>query len=227
VTFVRTYRFNVATAALRARLLPTVFFGVLIAGTAGIAAAMTPDPVATSSVAKSLAVFREPDLMETAFREGLSLYEGGDYTEAARTWLAAAKHGHAGAQFSLGVAYATGNGVAQDLDAAIRWWNDAAHRGHATAQVNLGLLYWRGVGVERDLAKALSWWRRAADGGDAAAQFHLGAMAATGEGSPIDFDDAIHWWRLSAAQGYELAIEGLQIMERHGLTVDRRHRSAE
>jgi TPR repeat protein len=93
--------------------------------------------------------------------------------------------------------------------------------------VNLGLLYWRGVGVERDLAKALSWWRRAADGGDAAAQFHLGAMAATGEGSPIDFDDAIHWWRLSAAQGYELAIEGLQIMERHGLTVDRRHRSAE
>ena len=48
----------------------------------------------------------------------------------------------------------------------------------------------------------------------------IGAMAATGEGIPLNFQDAIRWWRLSAAQGYELAIEGLQIMRRHGFAVD-------
>lgn len=217
----RSYRFNVAAATLFARPLLALIFGALFAGYTGSAAAMSTKPLAATPVMKSLTVFSEPDLMETAFREGVAQYEDGEYTEAARTWLAPAKYGHAGAQFSLGVAYATGNGVAQDLNAAIHWWNEAARRGHPSAQVNLGLLYWQGVGVERDLAKARLWWRQAADRGDAAAQFHLGAMAATGEGSPIDFNDAIHWWRLSAAQGYELAIEGLQIMERHGFAVDK------
>lgn len=196
------------------------FLGVLIGGPAAIAAAATPEPLAPPHATQSLTAYSEPDLMETAFREGVSLYEDGEYAEAARAWLAPAKHGHAGAQFSLGVAYATGNGVAQNLSTAIQWWNEAAQHGHPSAQVNLGLLYWRGIGVERNLAKARLWWRQAADHGDAAAQFHLGAMSATGEGSPLDFNDAIHWWRLSAAQGYELAIEGLQIMERHGLVVD-------
>ncbi len=217
MNFDRAYRFNVALTTLGVCLL----CGVLFAGFAEIAAATSVEPLTASRVTKSLAIFSEPDLMETAFREGVTQYEDGEYTEAARTWLAPAKYGHAGAQFSLGVAYATGNGVAQDMHTAIRWWNEAARQGHAAAQVNLGLLYWRGVGVERDLERARAWWRRAAEGGDAAAQFHLGAMAATGEGSPIDFDDAIRWWRLSAAQGYELAIEGLQIMERHGFAVDK------
>ena len=219
--FVRHARFGFAARARCVRPLFAVLLSTLFAGHAVVAAAIVPEPLETSRLLKSLAAFSEPDMMETAYREGVSQYEDGEYVEAARTWLTPAKYGHAGAQFSLGVAYATGNGVAQDLSTAIRWWNEAARQGHAAAQVNLGLLYWRGVGVEKDLAKARSWWRRAADSGDAAAQFHLGAMAATGEGAPLDFDSAIHWWRLSAAQGYELAIEGLQIMQRHGFAVDK------
>lgn len=203
----------------RTRALQIAFFAILLVGHTGFATAKSIAMRATTSAVKSLAILSEPDLMEAAFREGISQYEGGEYIDAARTWLAPAKYGHTGAQFSLGVAYATGNGVGQSLDTAIYWWNEAAHQGHTTAQLNLGLLYWRGVGVEKDLAKAHDWWRRAADTGDAVAQFHLGAMAATGEGIPLDFETAIRWWRLSAAQGYELAIEGLQIMQRHGFAV--------
>jgi uncharacterized protein len=211
-----------ATRSRRARLLMLFVGGACFAAHAGLTQAMSTEPFDTPRVAKSLMRLTEPDLMEAAFREGLKYYEGRDYAAAVRTWLAPAQHGHAGAEFSLGVAYATGNGVARDLDAAIRWWSAAARQGHPTAQSNLGLLYWRGIGVGKDLAKARELWRRAADKGDAAAQFHLGAMAATGEGIPLDFDEAIHWWRLSAAQGYELAIEGLQILKRHGFAADQR-----
>jgi TPR repeat protein len=211
-------KFNAAAARPRRRLHPLLqtVCGIVIAGYAGLVLAIGTESLANPPASKALALLSEPDLMETAFREGLVQYEEGDYTEATRTWMAPARHGHAGAQFSLGVAYATGNGVTQSLDTAIAWWIEAADRGHTTAQLNLGLLYWRGAGVEKNLAKAHEWWRRAAERGDAAAQFHLGAMAATGEGIPLDFNTAIRWWRLSAAQGYELAIEGLDIMERHG-----------
>lgn len=215
----------VAPAAVRrgrTRLLMPFVAGAWFALHGAFAQATSTEPFDHPQVAKSLAQLTEPDLMEAAFREGLRYYQSGDYAAAARTWLAPAQHGHAGAQFSLGVAYATGNGVSQDLNAAIRWWSAAARQGHPTAQSNLGLLYWRGIGVEKDLAKARELWRRAADNGDAVAQFHLGAMAATGEGIPLDFDEAIHWWRLSAAQGYELAIEGLQILKRHGFAADQR-----
>jgi uncharacterized protein len=212
----------VAPRSGRARLLIPFLASAWFAVHAGFTHAMSTEPFAIPHVAKSLSRFTEPDLMEAAFREGVKYYEGGDYAAAVRAWQAPAKHGHPGAQFSLGVAYATGHGVAQDLNAAIRWWRAAASQGHATAQSNLGLLYWRGIGVEKDLAKARELWRRAADNGDAVAQFHLGAMAATGEGIPLDFYEAIRWWRLSAAQGYELAIEGLQILKRHGFAADQR-----
>jgi uncharacterized protein len=195
--------------------------GIFLTAHAGFVNAKGTEPLATLQVAKALALLTEPDLMEKAFREGLTSYEDGDYATAVDTWLAPAKHGHASAQFSLGVAYATGNGVAQSLDVAIQWWNAAARQGHPTAQLNLGLLYSRGMGVTKDMVKARDWWRRAADSGNAIAQFQLGAMAATGEGIPLDFDEAIRWWQLSAAQGYERAIEGLQILKRYGYAADR------
>lgn len=208
-----------AESRRRYRLLACLF-AALFAASANVASAINEKALVTPSVAKALAPLSEPDLMESAFREGLRFYEAGDYAAAARTWLAPAEHGHAGAQFGLGVAYATGNGVPQDLDRAIHWWNAAALQGHVTAQLNLGLLYWRGVGVEKDLTKAREWWQRAANGGDAVAQFHLGAMAATGDGMPIDYQEAIRWWRLSAAQGYEQAIKGLEILRNHGLVAN-------
>lgn len=192
----------------------------LFAAAPTVATAVSTAPLVTEPATKALHPLTDVDLTEAAFREGVQLYHAGQYSAAARTWEAPAARGHAGAQFSLGVAYATGNGVSQSLSEAIRWWQAAATGGHVSAQLNLGLLYWRGEGVEKDLAKARLWWHRAADGGDAAAQFHLGAMAAIGEGEPLNYKEAARWWRRSAAQGYDQAIKGLEILKSSGVAVD-------
>jgi TPR repeat protein len=189
---------------------------VWIAATAPCAAAITTATATAPSVREMLAPLGDMDLLETAFRDGVNAYEAADYNLAARLWQMPADRGHSGAQFSLGVAYATGRGVAPDLKQAIHLWQLAAAQGHLGAQLNLGLLYWRGEGVEKDLTKARMWWEQAATGGDAAAQFHLGALAAMGEGEPRDYQEAARWWRLSAAQGYRQAIKGLEILKTHG-----------
>lgn len=202
-------------------LFASMSLAFVVSAAAAIAAPTTTPLSPTGPTPKAFALLPEVDLMEANFREGNALYESGDYRAAIRAWQGPAERGHAGAQFSIGVAYATGNGVPQDLGLAVSWWQLAANAGHVTAQLNLGLLYWRGEGVEKDLIKAQQWWRRAADGGDAVAQFHLGAMAAIGEGGPLDYDEALRWWRLSAAQGYQQAIKGLEILKSHGFSAEK------
>lgn len=181
-----------------------------------IPAATPPALQTTPPPGESMGSDGEPDGPQRAFLSGVAAYDSGDHARAVRLWETPAEQGHAGAQFSLGVAFATGNGVPNDLPRAIRWWRAAAEQGHIGAQFNLGMLYSRGEGVERDLDLAKTWWHRAATGGDAAAQFHLGALAATGEGEPQNYAEAAKWWRRSAAQGYEHAVKGLEILRSHG-----------
>ena len=59
-----------------------------------------------------------------------------DYIAARKWFLKAAEHGHALAQFSLGVLYFQGLGVAQDYVEAYVWYNIAAAQGNATAKKN-------------------------------------------------------------------------------------------
>jgi TPR repeat protein len=202
------------------RLQGIALAGSLFVAAVPYAAAITTATLSTAASSELLAPFKENDLLEDAFREGVNAYEVGDYDTAARSWRMPAERGHAGAQFSLGVAYATGRGVEQSLDRAIGWWQEAAAQGHLGAQLNLGLIYWRGEGVQKDLDKARMWWQQAATGGDPAAQFHLGALAAMGEGEPRNYKEAMKWWRLSAAQGYRQAIKGLEILKNHGAASD-------
>lgn len=69
----------------------------------------------------------------------------------------AAEQGSARAQFSLGVAYAKGQGVPQsNLQAAI-WYRKAAEQGNASAQYNIAMFYSVGVGVPQDYGEAYFW----------------------------------------------------------------------
>lgn len=212
----------VFTLLPRDRGLRCVFY-LLLAAFPVSASAVSTAPAAAVPALSALESPSDVDLMEAAFREGVELYQTGDYSAAALAWQAPAKRGHAGAQFSLGVAYATGNGLTQNLEHAIQWWQAAAAQGHVSAQLNLGLLYWRGEGVEKDIVKARLWWRQAAEGGDPVAQFHLGAMAAIGEGEPLDYQEAVRWWRRAAAQGHDQAIKGLEILKSSGVAIDEKY----
>jgi TPR repeat protein len=207
---------RVAAAPAGGRRPVSLFFGALLLAAPVIAGAVSGAPLTPSAVEKSLSSVTGASPLETAFREGVAAYDAGDYRTAVQTWQVPAQRGHAGAQFTLGVAYATGKGVVTDLARAIPLWEAAAAQGHPGAQFNLGVLYSRGEGVEKDLAKARMWWQFAATAGDAAAQFHLGALAAIGEGGPRNLQEAARWWRLSAAQGFEQAAKGLEILRSHG-----------
>jgi TPR repeat protein len=82
--------------------------------------------------------------------------------EIFETFKKAAEQGNDKAQNNLGVCYANGLGVKQDLEKAAKWWTKAAQQGYASAQNNLGVCYENGLGVKQDLEKAAKWYTAAA-----------------------------------------------------------------
>lgn len=66
-------------------------------------------------------------------------------------WLnAAAKQGHAEAQFYLGLIYEEGRGVKQNLNTAFQWLREAAKQGHEEAQYHLGRKHKKVLDVAKD-----------------------------------------------------------------------------
>ena len=100
------------------------------------------------------------------FNKGVAAVQSGDFATALREWTPLAKQGDADAQFSLGVMYEKGEGVAKDNKAAVKWYTLAAEQGFSDAQFNLGLMYVNGTGVIKDNVYAHLWWNIAASFGD-------------------------------------------------------------
>lgn len=75
--------------------------------------------------------------------------------------IAAATAGDAEAQFRLGEAYYTGQGVALNEADAVKWWRPAAEQGHIKAQYRLGMALLIGRGVEKNAVEAREWLSRA------------------------------------------------------------------
>jgi TPR repeat protein len=112
-----------------------------------------------------------------------------------------ADSGDAVAQFALGKAYESGNGLPQRADQAAIWYRKAAEQGDEKAQNSLAVLYWLGDGVEKDKTEAVRWYRRAAHQGNANAMFNLGAAYYNGEGVRINDTLAYAWFLLSSEAG--------------------------
>ncbi len=138
----------------------------------------------------------------------------------------AAEQGDADAQVSLGMRYATGEGLIQDSREAVKWFRLATDQGHAGAQNNLGVSYAFGEGVLQDDREAVRWFRLAADQGYASAQNNLGWMYDEGKGVPQDHREAVKWYRLAADQGNAMAQGNLGWMYAKGEGVPQDHRAA-
>jgi hypothetical protein len=80
--------------------------------------------------------------------------------------IAKAEQGYAGAQYSLGLMYAKGEGVPQDDKEAVKWYRKAAEQGYASAQLMLGLWYALGHGVPEDMVSAYAWFNVASANGN-------------------------------------------------------------
>jgi TPR repeat protein len=77
----------------------------------------------------------------------------------------AAEQGKGRAQFLLGLAYAKGEGVPQDLALAAKWYQKAGTQGDPNAQNNLGVLYVQGTGIGLNPVAAYACFSLAARGG--------------------------------------------------------------
>jgi TPR repeat protein len=67
--------------------------------------------------------------------------------------------------FSLGTAYASGNGVTKDDSRAVALFQRACDGGNAQGCSGLGFMYETEAGVGKDVALALTLYRKACDGG--------------------------------------------------------------
>jgi uncharacterized protein len=117
---------------------------------------------------------------------------------AASELRALAEGGDAAAQFKLGAAYNSGDGVPQDRVQAVAWYRKAAEQGHPTAQYSLGSMYASGRGVQKDLGQAAAWYGKSAEQGRAAAQFVIAGMYERGEGVTKDVVEALKWATVAA-----------------------------
>jgi tetratricopeptide (TPR) repeat protein len=152
-------------------------------------------------------------LMGQYYRNGTGVRQS--YEVASILYEKAAQQGFAAAMTCLGVMYQNGRGVEQSYERAVEYYEQAADLGYAIAQVNLGNMYRDDLGVEQSYEKAFEHYEQAADLGDADAQYNLGRMYATGQGVLKNETTAHALWTLAAAQGDEMAIKMLPILEKN------------
>lgn len=118
-----------------------------------------------------------------------------------KKWQAAARKGNAHAQYSLGVAYAFGDGVPKDMNQAIELFTQAAKKSDTDAAFNLGVIYMKGNGVPVDNQQAKIYFEQAAAQNDARAMAALGQLYETGGLGTPDGQKAFEYYQQSAGLG--------------------------
>jgi TPR repeat protein len=160
-----------------------------------------------SKAVKYLKEAAEAGYVPAMYQLGKVYYNGDDGVakdlKLAGAWFAAAaKQGHAGAQYAAGRMYDLGESVAPDQKRAIAFYREAAVKGVPAAQNALATYFYTGEVVEKNLATARKLFNAAAMGGQRDAMFNLGVMTGSGEGGPKDLSTAYVWYSLAAASGH-------------------------
>ncbi len=109
--------------------------------------------------------------------------------------------GYEPAQELVGLMYATGLQVEQDLESAHRWLTKSAESGNRRSQFHLATLYSGEDGFPPDAGAMLHWLHRAADAGHAGAQARLGEMYLTGDSVERNRARGLEWLRLASGSG--------------------------
>ena len=109
--------------------------------------------------------------------------------------------------YELGMAYATGDTLEQDILKAFDHFTRSAQQGYAPAQYRLGVAYANGNGTGKDLTKAVEWYEKSARQGHTIAQRSLAVIYLDGQESieqnkPL----ALAWYNLLAETGNRMDI---------------------
>jgi len=143
----------------------------------------------------------------------------GEVSSAERNLRSAAVAGDAAAQYEVGLRYANGENVPQDLKQAAYWYGQAATQGLAIAQYRLAALYEKGRGVDQDNVMARRWYEQAASKGNIKAMHNLAVIYAEGRGTKQDFKTAARWFGEAADHGLGDSQYNLAILEERGLGI--------
>ncbi|TPE60059.1 sel1 repeat family protein [Sandaracinobacter neustonicus] len=117
----------------------------------------------------------------------------------------AAERGDALAQWRLGVAFDTGDGVKADPAEAVKWFQRAVASGSAQAHASMALMFATGRGVPVDFQAARDLYRKAAAMGETHGFYGVAVLYARGEGVPQDMTEAMAWMLVAGSQGDEQA----------------------
>jgi TonB family protein len=112
-----------------------------------------------------------------------------------------AQQKYAPAMYLYGKLLESGDGIAQDRDAAFHLIVEAAEKGYPSAMFDVGRMMMEGRRVRKNPEKGLELVRNAAILGNRRAQFFLGVAYASGYGVPQDAERAHQNFRLCAAVG--------------------------
>ncbi|MDQ6990500.1 MAG: tetratricopeptide repeat protein [Mariprofundaceae bacterium] len=148
-------------------------------------------------------------IMET---RGLTDYA---HDDKAVYWLQQAESkGNHRASFVLGLFYAKGQGVHQDIPKAIQYYQRAIKHGHIDATYNLAMLEYQGDdGLSLDIDHAIELLTSLAKKGDAQSQNMLAHIESTVN---MNFQRAHYWYQQAAQQNYTIAQFNLGNMYRSG-----------
>lgn len=166
-----------------------------------------------------LGVVGSPAVSMADYQAGVALAEQGRFASAIHEWRNAAEQGEAESQFSLGMAYERGQGVAENIEEAFKWYRLAAEAGLEDAQLRLAQLYMAGV-LEGGTQAALKWYQHAASAGEPSAQFMLGLFYIEGNGVEQSAAQAAGWFEQAAEQGHSGAQNNIGGMYEQALGVE-------
>ena len=108
-----------------------------------------------------------PTLVFGEIENARDLMEKGEFKQAMKELLPAARSGNADAEELIGIMYAMGLGVERDDVRAFEWYLRSSMKGHPGAQSGVGWYYEIGRGMPApDLVRAYTWYVLSAIGGD-------------------------------------------------------------
>jgi localization factor PodJL len=131
----------------------------------------------------------------------------------------AAAAGNPAAEYELGVRYAGGRGMPQNLPEALRWLQRAADAGFVPALFRLASLNEKGEGLKKDPQTARRLYLAAAGKGHAKAMHNLAVLYAEGADGKPDYKIAAQWFRRAAGHGVKDSQYNLAILYARGIGV--------
>jgi TPR repeat protein len=176
-------------------------------------AEIAPSDIATAIKFCKNAAAKSPRAMFELGRAYAANHQTG---EAIAAWRKAAEKGSTSAMVELGVALATGDGVAKDEEQARALFERAAQGGNPRGVSNLAALASSIGGASTDPVRARALLEKGAATGSAEAQYQLGLMMADGVGGPKDEAAARALFEKAAAQNHAGALERMGAFAHEG-----------